>query len=273
MTDTTGSPQAAAPPAVYRAIASVAGAVAKEGVAKDRRNSQQGYNFRGIDDVYNALAPHLSASGLVILPRVLTRTETERQTQKGGVLFYVVVEVEFDFVAAEDGSRHTVKTYGEAMDSADKATNKAMSAAYKYAAMQAFCIPTDGDNDADATTHSVTPSRQATRNGNGAPPRDDRAIAVATARKQLASLGIKSRQAFEAMMAEIAPPGCATLDQLPASILKRLGTAGPTEAEISRWNAAAMPAAAPLANQEQGEEFDPEDPPIHWEQPTVAGAA
>jgi hypothetical protein len=45
-----------------------------------------------------------------------------------------------------------VQTYGEAMDSADKATNKAMSAAYKYAAFLAFCIPTEGDNDADATT-------------------------------------------------------------------------------------------------------------------------
>lgn len=148
-------------PAVYRAIASVAGAIAKEGIAKDKRNSQQGYNFRGIDDVYNALAPILSQFGLVILPRVLKRIETEREARSGGALFNVVVEVEFDFVAAEDGSRHVVKTFGEAMDSADKATNKAMSAAYKYAAMQAFCIPTSGDNDADATTHEVAPRRQA----------------------------------------------------------------------------------------------------------------
>lgn len=55
-------------------------------------------------------------------------------------------------MSAVDGSRHTVSTFGEAMDSADKATNKAMSAAYKYMAMQTFCIPTEGDNDADATT-------------------------------------------------------------------------------------------------------------------------
>jgi hypothetical protein len=48
--------------------------------------------------------------------------------------------------------------YGEAMDSGDKATNKAMSAAYKYACMQAFSIPTEGDNDADAHTHEVKPA-------------------------------------------------------------------------------------------------------------------
>ena len=154
----------AATPAVYRAISSVARAIAKEGIAKNKKNTQQGFMFRGIDDVYNALAPILSEFGLVVLPRVLKRIETERETKSGGALFNVVVEVEFDFVAAEDGSRHVVKTFGEAMDSADKATNKAMSAAYKYAAMQAFCIPISGDNDADATSYEVAPKRQAPAN-------------------------------------------------------------------------------------------------------------
>lgn len=139
---------------IYKAIAAVSLDLSKEGIAKDRKNDQQGYKFRGIDDVYNALAPIIAKHGLVILPRILSRAVTERQTAKGGVLFYVVVEAEFDFVAAADGSRHVVRTYGEAMDSADKATNKAMSAAYKYAAFQTFCIPTEGDHDADATTHT-----------------------------------------------------------------------------------------------------------------------
>ena len=142
---------------VYQAIASVAATMAESGIAKARKNQAQGYSFRGIDDVYNALGPVLARNGLVVLPRTLSRECIERQTSKGAPLFYVTVEVEFDFVSAEDGSKHTVKTFGEAMDSADKATNKAMSAAYKYAAMQAFCIPTEGDNDADAHTHDVAP--------------------------------------------------------------------------------------------------------------------
>lgn len=140
---------------VYQAICAIAGEMAKDGISKGRKNQQQGYNFRGIDDVYNALAPMLARNSLVILPRMVGREVTERQTTKGGNLFYVTVEAEFDFVSAEDGSKHTVRTFGEAMDSADKATNKAMSAAYKYAAFQTFCIPTEGDNDADATTHEV----------------------------------------------------------------------------------------------------------------------
>lgn len=143
---------------VYKAITAVQADLAKEGISKSRKNAQQGYSFRGIDDVYNALAPVLAMHGLCILPRILTRQVVERESQRGGVLFYVTVEAEFDFVCSEDGSKHTVRTFGEAMDSGDKATNKAMSAAYKYAAMQAFAIPTEGDNDADAVTHAVKPA-------------------------------------------------------------------------------------------------------------------
>jgi hypothetical protein len=145
------------PPHVYTAIAEVMGKLAKVGISKDRKNTQQHYNFRGIDDVYNALAPHLSESRLVLLPRVLNRTVTERETKSGGTLFYVVLDVEFDLVSGVDASSHTVRVIGEAMDSGDKATNKAMSAAYKYACMEVFCIPTEGDNDADGTTHEVKP--------------------------------------------------------------------------------------------------------------------
>jgi hypothetical protein len=86
---------------------------------------------------------------------MISRLCEERVNAKGTALFYVTVEAEFDLVSAEDGSKHTIKTFGEAMDSGDKATNKAMSAAYKYACFQAFAIPTEGDNDADAQTHEV----------------------------------------------------------------------------------------------------------------------
>ena len=144
---------------VYKAIADVAGELAQSGITKDSKNVQQGFMFRGIDAVYNHLAPLLAKHRLVILPRCLEREVVERQTAKGGNLFYVTVKCEFDFVSAVDGTKHTVATFGEAMDSGDKATNKAMSAAYKYAAFQSFCIPTEETaQDADAETHQVRPS-------------------------------------------------------------------------------------------------------------------
>lgn len=141
---------------VYQAIAEVAAELATRGISKDSRNQAQGFNFRGIDAVYNALAPLLAKHKLCILPRCISREYVERTNAKGNALFYVTVQAEFDLVSAEDGSKHTVSTFGEAMDSGDKATNKAMSAAYKYAAFQAFCIPTEETNiDADAEVHEV----------------------------------------------------------------------------------------------------------------------
>lgn len=140
---------------VYAAINAVMADLAAVGIGKDRKNPQQGYQFRGIDDIYNTLSRLLARHRLCILPRHVARTFDERTTKSGGTLMFVTVEAEFDLVSSDDGSRHVIRTFGEAMDSGDKATNKAMSAAYKYAVVQAFCIPTEGDNDADATTYEV----------------------------------------------------------------------------------------------------------------------
>ena len=154
---------------VYKAINAVQRDLAKVGITKNRKNIQQNYSFRGIDEVFNTLSPLLAEHELCILPRMISRTCEERATKNGGTMNYVTVEAEFDFVSATDGSTHVVRTFGEAMDSADKATNKAMSAAYKYAAFQAFAIPTEGDNDADAHTPQVTP-RQSQRPAPAAKP-------------------------------------------------------------------------------------------------------
>ena len=146
------------PPAVYAAISAVMGIMSKQGISKDRRNQQQSYQFRGIDDVYNALSSVLADNKLVILPFVQDMRREERTTAKGGSLNYTILTVDFTLVSAEDGSQALVRTIGEAMDSADKSANKAQSAALKYAALQVFMIPTEGDNDADATTHELAPA-------------------------------------------------------------------------------------------------------------------
>lgn len=140
-------------PEVYSAISRVSAAISKVGISKDKQAKNQNggimYNFRGIDDVFNALSPLLAKEKLVITPRVISRECVERTTKAGSVLFFVTVEVEFDLVSGVDGSRHTVRTYGEAQDSGDKATNKSLSAAYKYMSLMVFCIPIIGREDAD----------------------------------------------------------------------------------------------------------------------------
>ena len=144
---------------VYKAINAVS-ADLLTGIAKNSKNQQQGFMFRGVDSVYNAIAPILVKHHLVILPRMIERSVQDRVTNKGTQMSYVTVKAEFDFVCTEDGSTHTVSTFGEGSDSGDKATNKAMAIAYKYAAFQAFCIPTE-DTAQDPDAESVTFAAQA----------------------------------------------------------------------------------------------------------------
>lgn len=145
---------------IYKALAAVQAEVGKRGIGKERRNTAQSFNFRGVDDVMNTLNPILSAHSVVVLPEFSDRTVTQMATKSGGVMVNVAVRGTFTFVA-EDGSSLKAATYGEASDTGDKATNKAMAAAYKYAMFQALCIPTEGDDDTDADAAQPEPVRSA----------------------------------------------------------------------------------------------------------------
>lgn len=147
-------------PRVYQAITAVAGGLATHGVAKARLNSRDNYLYRSIDDVTERLAPLLAAHRLCVLPRVLERYACDRLDENDKLLIAVTVKSAFDFVSAEDGSIHTVEAYGEAFDAGDKATAKAMQSAYKYAMLQAFCVPTAPGEDAGASSHRLKPSPQ-----------------------------------------------------------------------------------------------------------------
>lgn len=119
-----------------------------EAIGKNKTNTMQNYKFRGIDDMYNALHPLFAKHGVFISSEVLHGEREERQTAKGGVLIYSVIDVKFTFYA-EDGSNVSSIIKGEAMDSGDKATNKAISTALKYALMQMFMIPTEEKIDTE----------------------------------------------------------------------------------------------------------------------------
>jgi len=151
-------------PGVYNAILGVMDDLAKIGIGKDRVNQQQHFSYRGIDDVRDAVAPLLVKNKLLILPKVLTREMTERESRNGGALFYVLLKLEYEFLSVEDGTTKIVgPLFAEAMDSGDKATNKAMSVAYKNVCTDTFCIRTKGDEaatDPDATVHDVKPEPQ-----------------------------------------------------------------------------------------------------------------
>ena len=144
-------------PSVYSAINAITAELSTNGIAKSRTNEVDDYKYRSIDDVLDRLAPLLAKHKLCVLPKALERTVTERRDEQNHLLMQVVVRVEFTLTSVEDGTSHTVEAYGEALDGGDKATAKAMSAAYKAAMVQTFCIPVSGAEDADRTSHRLRP--------------------------------------------------------------------------------------------------------------------
>lgn len=146
-----------------KAINSVMQDLSLEGIAKARNNAQQGYKFRGIDDVLNYLSPSYARHGLIVVPSFKMHPQIERKTAKGNALYYSFVEGTFKMYCSEDPSEviEAGPFIGEAMDSADKSTNKAMSAAYKYFALLTFAIPVEGTPDSDFGDGDETPQRPA----------------------------------------------------------------------------------------------------------------
>lgn len=134
---------------IYQAITDIM----SEGYAitKGKRNAQQGFRYRGIDDVLNTFQPLLAKHHVFVVPEVLDQQRQERTTGKGGSLLYSLLRMRYTFYA-EDGSSVSAVVVGEGMDSGDKASNKAMSVAMKYAMFQVFCIPTEEMQDPDAET-------------------------------------------------------------------------------------------------------------------------
>lgn len=118
-------------------------------IGKNSKNKEQNFMYRGIDAVMNALSPAFVKHRLFVIPEVLEQKREERQTNKGWNLIYSICRVKYTFYA-EDGSSLAAVTIGEGMDSGDKATNKAMSIAFKYACFQVFCIPTEEMRDPDS---------------------------------------------------------------------------------------------------------------------------
>jgi hypothetical protein len=134
---------------IYKALTGIIGEV--NAIGKNSKNQQQGFMFRGIDDVMNELHTLFGKYKVVIVPEVVDYNVSEKTTAKGTIMYVTRSTIKFHFVA-EDGSEVVTTNVGEAMDSADKGMNKTMSCALKYALMQMFLIPTKETEDADRVT-------------------------------------------------------------------------------------------------------------------------
>jgi hypothetical protein len=214
-TTKVGGPKPAGPDIglIYPAILAIMDDI--PAIYKERKNDSQNYNFRGIDDVYNAINPLLSKHGVFMKAEVLEKTRVERPARTGGgTLAFVQVYTRYHFVA-KDGSFVTTETLGEGMDSGDKATAKAMSIAQKYAILQMFCIPTidpkEPENDSPepaagaepAKTNGTKPAAQA---GAAKPPAEAPKPGAAVAAPTPEALRAKRKAGILAILS-LAIPG------------------------------------------------------------------
>lgn len=137
-------------PALLTQIKTAIGAI-----GKDSTNKQQGFSFRGIDAVINAAAPALIDAGVVVFPKITTYEYGTVEVGKSRTpMSHARVIVEFTFYGPA-GDSLSGSAPGEAMDSGDKATAKAMSVAYRTFLLQALSLPTN-ETDPDATVYQRT---------------------------------------------------------------------------------------------------------------------
>lgn len=124
-------------------------------VGKGDRNSAQGFNFRGIDAVLNAVAGPLMKHGVMAYPsKVISIKRGTATTSSAKTMNTVEVVMQYAFTDGIDTLHFEAP--GEAFDSGDKATPKAMSVAYRTALIQALSLPTD-EPDPDLDSYEAVP--------------------------------------------------------------------------------------------------------------------
>lgn len=138
---------------VLKALNAVQKVINDQGIAKSRRNQEQKFNFRGIDDALAAFGPLLADNGVLLSPSYSELTVEPRQTKSGGTTYNVRVAGTYKFTHIEDGSEYSVGPfYGEANDGQDKAVSKATSVAERNMFFLTFVVPHEpaigGDPDA-----------------------------------------------------------------------------------------------------------------------------
>lgn len=132
---------------IYKAIAGVVSDIGA--VGKEKVNKQQGFKYRSIDDVYSVLNPALAKNKIFILPEIIENKKEVGKSKSGTNITWVTLKIKYTLYA-DDGSFVETVLLGEAMDTGDKAINKAMAIAYKYLCFQVFCIPLEDMDDPDS---------------------------------------------------------------------------------------------------------------------------
>jgi hypothetical protein len=133
-------------PTIIQALAAVMADV--RSIAKKDFNDFHKFNFRGIDTVLEHVGPALRDHGIVPIPELREIQSDDLTAKDGKRKRGVTLTVAYTFYGPRGDSITTVVP-GEANDTEDKASSKAMSVAFRTALLQVLAIPT-GERDPHA---------------------------------------------------------------------------------------------------------------------------
>lgn len=141
-------------------------------IKKDQSGTGISYKYRGIEQIYNAVNPLLCKYGVFVAPRVISKTSERYDNANGKITFRVELTISHKFYA-DDGSFVEVEMAGEGIDQSDKATNKATTAAMKYAFNELFAITTEDTEDSDKTSPTIDSTKNVFAAKNHQPDAQD----------------------------------------------------------------------------------------------------
>lgn len=183
-------------------------------IGKNGKNDIQKYKFRSIDDMYNKIQPVLPTLGLFFVPQVVESKEDIYENAKGNRAIRVKLRVKYT-IFADDGSFVEAIVEGESIDTSDKATNKALTAAFKYMLIQLFCISIEGMDDADKDSPDIQSVNQKKNEADLAEINK-----VAGLMKAFTSIGVSTGQVLD----YVGVPSTDKLSEGDIMSLKKIGT-------------------------------------------------
>jgi hypothetical protein len=137
---------------LYQKLLSITEEIGK--IDKTGKNTMQGYSFIEQAKVVAEVRVQLAKHGVMIIPEIaersLERYNVTRSNGKAGTDIHVQVKSRYTLVNADNPDERMICEWdaGEAIDSGDKATNKAVTASDKSFKMKLFNISDQDDPDA-----------------------------------------------------------------------------------------------------------------------------
>lgn len=174
-----------------------------EAISKAQKNKDQNFMYRGIDDIYNSLHPLLAKHKVFTVPEIIKTESSERTSRKGSLLLYEIYDIKYHFYTI-DGSCVSATVRGIGMDSGDKAGNKAMAIAHKYALLQIFAIPTSDEKDPDGQSYELQPGKNENGTNKKTEPNNTQILKNKRVRigKMLTAICNNDLQAAQEMLAQ-----------------------------------------------------------------------